>query len=87
MNTSLFNLYLSPDLGPLPPPSNPSYSLPFPPTASGRHKTVDEPIEGGVRSLLVISAARDSDFGLYNCTFHNEYGADSASVILQKQGQ
>ncbi|KAF0301624.1 Irregular chiasm C-roughest protein [Amphibalanus amphitrite] len=54
-------------------------------TDSGRYKTVDEPIEGGVRSLLVISGASESDFGLYNCTFHNEYGADSATVLLQKQ--
>ncbi|XP_043232874.1 irregular chiasm C-roughest protein-like isoform X2 [Amphibalanus amphitrite] len=54
-------------------------------TDSDRYKTVDEPIEGGVRSLLVISGASESDFGLYNCTFHNEYGADSATVLLQKQ--
>ncbi|XP_037076818.1 irregular chiasm C-roughest protein-like [Pollicipes pollicipes] len=54
-------------------------------TDAGRYKTVDEPILGGVRSLLVISAAKDSDFGLYNCTFRNEYGFDSATVLLEKQ--
>ena len=42
---------------------------------------------GGVRSLLVIPQASDSDFGLYNCTFTNAYGSDSAAIILQKQSK
>jgi len=55
------------------------------PVGQSRYKVVEEPVVGGVRSLLVISEARDSDFGIYNCSFSNAYGSDSAVILLQKQ--
>ena len=42
---------------------------------------------GGVRSLLVIPDATERDFGLYNCSVSNGYGADSALIILEKQSE
>ncbi|XP_037087419.1 irregular chiasm C-roughest protein-like [Pollicipes pollicipes] len=54
------------------------------PELSG-YKVIEEPVVGGVRSLLVIPRALDKDFGLYNCSFENAYGSDSAAIILQKQ--
>ena len=56
-------------------------------TDMGRYQVVEDPVVGGVRSLLVIPQATDSDFGLYNCTFTNAYGSDSAAIILQKQSK
>ena len=53
----------------------------------GKYQVVEEPVVGGIRSLLVIPRATDSDFGLYNCTFTNTYGTDSAAIILQKQSK
>ena len=48
---------------------------------------VEETVPGGVRSLLVIPDATERDFGLYNCSVTNTYGADSALVILEKQSE
>lgn len=59
----------------------------MPADAAPRYRIVQEPVEGGVRSVLVISKAVENDFGLYNCSFTNAYGSDSAVIILQKQSK
>lgn len=48
---------------------------------------VQEDVVGGIRSLLVIPDAEESDFGLYNCSVSNAYGTDFALIILETEGE
>lgn len=40
----------------------------------------------GKRSTINIRQVQDTDFGLYNCTVVNEYGADTMTIELVRKG-
>ncbi|XP_022252499.1 irregular chiasm C-roughest protein-like [Limulus polyphemus] len=49
------------------------------------YEIVTQPLEDGIRNLLIIHKARSDDFGLYNCSVWNGFGHDSVLVHLRKQ--
>ena len=52
-----------------------------------RYNVLYEETATGVRNALIIHEASSSDFGLYNCTAENEYGADILEIMLEKQSK
>lgn len=53
----------------------------------GHFRVVNIPSPGGITSRLMIDEVVQTDFGLYNCSFGNEYGWHSAIVVLESAGR
>ncbi|XP_022242354.1 irregular chiasm C-roughest protein-like [Limulus polyphemus] len=49
------------------------------------YEIIKQPLENGMRNLLMIHKAQSEDFGLYNCSVWNEYGHDSVLIQLKRQ--
>ncbi|XP_029346962.1 irregular chiasm C-roughest protein [Acyrthosiphon pisum] len=46
------------------------------------YSALEDPIDDGVKSTLIIRKSVQEHFGTYNCTAHNEYGSDTMMIVL-----
>ena len=54
-------------------------------TGDPRISILEDKLPDGIRSTLIIREAHDKNFGAYNCSVINAYGADAAEIVLRKQ--
>ncbi|XP_050708930.1 irregular chiasm C-roughest protein-like [Eriocheir sinensis] len=54
-------------------------------TNTSRYIALQEATSEGVRATLVVEDAELEDFGDYNCTARNSYGAHSGTIYLKRQ--
>ncbi|XP_015363944.1 PREDICTED: irregular chiasm C-roughest protein-like [Diuraphis noxia] len=46
------------------------------------YSVLEDPTDDGVKSSLMVRNLKQEQFGAYNCTAYNDYGSDSAVIVL-----